>query len=312
MNSLKQKKKITFLLISGIFSALCLTGCGNNGKLNEGDCKCNIMFADIPKEFQMLEESLLERFEIEITLQNPITETEYEIILNQDNDYSEQISLKPGTYQVKEVSGSMPEYNGISLISNVPSIELTPNVTNELPIVLENPEEFSQHWIATQPMPELLLADKFSRKIQINREMIDIANITSKLNLTYESDKKIKPYEKISLTDSDYGITVELMNNNDEAAPWTSCEVIGITVYKNTVVFPEGVTLGMSADKVLHKTDGIYGEPDSFSGTMLFGWGHDSVEAIYSDETSGDRITFTLIPDCSYITEIHYEFAVFE
>ncbi len=310
MNILKYKKKLVFLLVSCIFSALCLTGCGKEGKLNEGDCKCNIMFSDIPKEFQMLEQSLLERFEIEVTLQNPVTETEYDITLNQDNDFFVQASLNPGTYQVKYVSNNMPNYNGISVTANVESVELSSDITSEVSIILENAEEFSQHWMAIQPTPEILLADKFSRQIQINRKVIDIADIVPELTLSY--DEQVPPYEKISVTDEDYGITVFLLNSSDRAADFSSCEVIGIQVSKNTVVFPEGVTLGMSADKVLHKTEGLYGAPDAFTGTALFGWGYDKVQAIYNDPATGDKLTVTLVPDSSYCMNISYEFACFE
>ena len=317
MNIKKPKKKLAFLLATCIFSALCLTGCGKEGKLDEGDCKCNIMFSDIPKEFQMLEESLLERFEIEVTLQNPITEKEYDITLNQDNDFFAQVSLNPGTYQVKYVSNNMKNFNGISVSSDVESVELSSAITSEIPITLENAAEFSNHWMVTQPSPEIRLADKFSRQIQVDDKtgqnaykIINIEDIVSELTLSY--DTQVKPYEKISLTDGDYGITVFLLNNSDQMADWTSCEVIGIEVSKNTVVFPEGVTLGMSTDKILHKTDGLYGAPDSFTGTALFGWGYDRVQAIYNDPASGDKITVTLNPESTYCLSIRYEFACFE
>jgi len=317
MRFFKYKQKLTILLTTCILSALCLTGCGKDGKLNEGDCKCNIMFSDIPKEFQMLEESLLERFEIEVTLQNPITEKEYDITLNRDNDFFVQASLNPGTYQVKYVSNNMKHFNSISVTSDVTSVELRSDITSEVPITLENAAEFSENWMATQPSPEIRLADKFSRQIQVADKtgqnaykLINIADIVPELNLSY--DTQVKPYEKISVTDSDYGITVFLLNNSDQMADWQSCEVIGIEVSKNKVVFPEGVTLGMSADKVLHKTEGLYGAPDSFTGTALFGWGYDKVQAIYNDPTSGDKITVTLNPESTYCLKISYEFSCFE
>lgn len=311
MNTTKQKKIFLVLLIC-VLSAVSLTACRKKGELDEGDCKCNIFFTDIPKEFTMLEQNLLNEFEINICLENTVNQTQYDITLDQDNDYSVEISLHPGTYRVWYVSNTMSRYNGISLSASVETIELSPETVGEIAIVVDNAKEFSQNWMATQPMPEMLLADKFSRQLQINRKVINMADILSAIELTPEYNSPVSPYRKVELSNNEYGITVTVINHTDQSISWQECDVIGIRVTKNTVVFPEGVTLGMAANQVLDKTEGLYGEPDACTGSLLFGWQLDDTSFIYNDPESGDKITINLNPGGTYITDITYEFACFE
>lgn len=308
---MKQKKTFLVLLLF-LLTMLSLTACGKEGKLDEGDSKCNVYFTDIPKEFTMLEQNLLDEFEIRITLENTINETTYAIILNQENDYSTQISLHPGTYKVCYVSNNMSQYNGIHLAAGAETIELSPDTVGELAVVIDNPEEFQKIWMATQPMPEMLLADKFSRQLQINRKVIDMADILNEIELTPENNGSVNPYRKLNLTNNEYGITVTVLNNTEKTLLWKECDVISIRATKNMVVFPEGITLGMASDKILNKTSGLYGEPDACTGSLLFGWQFDDTSFFYNDSVSGDKITVKLSPDVDYIQEITYEFALFE
>lgn len=308
---MRQKKGFLLLFIF-VLTLMSLTACGRKGKLDEGDCRCNIFFTDIPKEFYMLEQNLLNEFEIYITLENTINENQYDITLNQKNNYSTQISLHPGVYRVSYVSNSMSRYNGILLTARTDTVELTADTVGEIAIVVDNPDEFTKNWMATQPMPEMLLADKFSRQLQINRKVISMENIMQELDLTPEINSPVSPYQKATLANDDYGITVTVLNNTDESLSWQECDVIGIHVTKNTMVFPEGVTLGMASGQVLDKTKGLYGEPDACTGSLLFGWQLDDTSFIYNDAASGDRLTVNLSPDGSYIKAITYEFACFE
>ncbi len=306
---IRHRKNNLFLsLFLYLFMAsISLTACSRQGSLNDGDCKCDVVFTDIPKEFSMLEENLSEHFEIELTLKNTTTETIYEIVLTKENNYSTQVSLPSGTYQVVETNSSMHNYNGITVTANADSVTLSPEVTERISITISDPSAFTEHWMATQPMPEILLADKFSGQIQINRKVISIANIMPELSLSY--DTAVKPDEKICLSDLDLGVQVTLVNNSEEEQIWSECEVISITFHNNNVVFPEGITLGMAANEIIHKTEGIYGEPDELSGVPFFEGEIANLSAIYSDPESGDKITITLDSSNSYIESICYEFA---
>ena len=310
MHSKKQRIKPALLILCCLLLSMTLTACGNYGKLDEGDCKCIVQLTDIPKEFTMMEENLMEDLVIKVVLKNTITEKQYRIELTQENNYSMEISLHPATYDVYYVSNNMTYYNRLEFAADKENITLTPDTTGEVSITIANGENFTQYWMEVQPMPEIILADKFSRLIQVNRKVINISDILPELELSY--DYPVNSYQKITLSDSSKGISVTLLNNTEEQQSWEDCEVIGINVYGNSAVFPEAVTLGMAPEKVLHKTDGLYGEADSFTGTLFYGWDIDNTRAIYHDPSSGDKITVTVNPDGTYITQISYEFAVFE
>lgn len=305
---------ILFILLFCSIITVFLTSCSKTGKVNEGDCICTISFINIPKEFSMMDENLQAEFSIDVTLENITTEKQYRIQLTQDNSYSREVSLNPGIYRVSSVYSNMSSYNGIEVAADLEQVELTRDSNSEIHITITNQKEFTQHWMATQPMPEMLLADKFSRQIQINREIIPLTSILQKLSVAppAENEKNVAPYDKISLTDSSAGVTVTLQNQTSEDASWKNCSVIGIEVFKNTVIFPEGVSLGMTPSQVCHKTTGLYGEPENFAGSILYALGFDRTSAVYSDAQSGDRITLEFSADGSYIQRICYELALFE
>lgn len=302
-----QMKKVLFLCL---FPILLLTACGNQGKLDEGDCRCKVYFTDIPREFTMLDENLREDFEIHVTLENLTTEKAYRITLDQENDYSLTAKLHPGVYKVAYIYASMQNFTAISVSSKIKQIELTRDNETEIPIFVDNKAEFTKHWMAVQPMPEMILADKYSGLIQINRKVISIAHILPELSISDTS--QVNPQEKIQLTDTERGIVVTVQNRTDKTQSWQNCDVLGIRVNKNTVVFPDGVTLGMAPEKVCHNAKGLYGEPSRLSGSILYGWDFDTTSAIYLDSISGNKITIGISSDGSRIYYISYELAVFE
>lgn len=304
----KQKRFIP--LFAACLLLLSLTACGKEGKLHEGDCILNVSFIDIPKEYNMQETNLQEHSELFVTLQNIVTEKTYHFSLNSDNDFYQKLTLNPGTYEVLEVVNTMEEFNGIEIDTNTKKLELTAKAPSELLLSIDDAEEFTSRWMDTQPMPEILLADKFSRMIQINRQVIPIKEIAAQLSLNYF--EKLKPDEKLTLTDEDFGITITVENTSDELRSYRDCRVLDITFTKNTVVFPEGVTLGMAPKTVFHSKDGLYGEPTSLGGTIFYGTGMQDTKAIYKDPASGDIITVKTDADGSYIIGISYEFAYAE
>lgn len=303
-------KKLPFICLICLFPILLLTACGRQGKLDEGDCHCKVYFTDIPREFSMLDENLQEDFEIHVALENLTTEKIYRITLNQKNNFTLTINLNPGVYKVASVCSSLQAYTGISVSARTEQVELTREQEAEVPILVKNMEEFTSHWMSVQPMPEMILADKYSGLIQINRKVLPIADILPELTISHTT--QIAPEEKAALTDSDRGITVTVQNRSQNAQSWQNCDVLSIRVDKNNVVFPAGVTLGMSPEKVCHRTKGLYGEPSKMSGSILFGWDFDNTRAIYLDPVSGNKITLDIASDGSRIQHITYELAVFE
>lgn len=310
MKTSKGHKHFTPVLTICLFLLLSLSACGREGKLHEGDCILNVSFIDIPKEYNMQEENLQERSELQVTLQNTVTEKIYSFALNSDNDYYQKLTLKPGTYEVLEVINTMEEFNGIEIDTNTKKLELSAKAPSELLLSIEDAEEFTSRWMDTQPMPEILLADKFSRMIQINRQVIPIKEIAAQLSLNHH--EKLKPSEKLTLSDEDFGITITVENTSDELRSYRDCRVLNLEFTKNTVVFPEGVTLGMSPTTVFHSKDGLYGEPTSLGGTIFYGAGMQDTKTVYKDPASGDTITIKTDPEGKYIIGISYEFAYTE
>ena len=307
-------KKLLSVLIIGVCAMLSLAGCSKTGKLDEGECKCTIIFVDIPKELSMLEDNIKNNLSVQLTLKNINNEKLYHITLDESNSFEKQVSLNPGVYQVYTPHLSQSLYTGITMKADVEDVRLEPDVQEVIHVYVDNPEELTNHWMAIQPMPEMLLAEKFDGIIQVNRQVFDMRDnasaLLSQLDITYEN--KVPSYGKVELTDSEMGITVELQNESAEAAQWQSCRLIGIYVFRNNAVFPKGVTLGMAPETVCHMADGLYGEPDAFSGSPLYGWGTDDTYVIYKDEDSGDKITLTLNASGDTIRSIRYGLAQFE
>lgn len=302
--------KLLFLL-----TLTTLTACGKSGKLDEGNCECVISFVDLPKEFSMLEENIRNNFEVQLTLKNITTEKLYHITLAEKEDFTETVHLHPGTYQVLSVGTNQTSNAGLSLKADVESVVLREDAPAAVRIRIADPAAFTGHWMSVQPMPEMILAEKYDALVQINRQIFDLraennSALFDTLDLKY--DKDVRAYEKIEVSNQEKGITLTLQNQTDSPANWKDCRVIGINVTKNNAVFPQGVTLGMAPSAVCHETDGVYGAPDKLTGSLLLGWQLDHTYAIYNDPVSGDKLTIDLSVNNSQIHGIRYELALFE
>jgi len=307
-------KHLISVFCVALASSILLTGCHSKNSINEGECKCNISFVEIPKELSMLEENLQENFEVTVTLKNIANDREYIITLDEDNSFKEEISLNPGVYQVYNIYAENGTNMGLKLASKEDSVTLSKDTLGAIHIYVENQEDFTEHWMSVQPMPEMILAEKFDGAIQINRKVLnlhtDSAAIIAELDLSHEG--QVAPYAKIEVKDPNMGITLTLQNQTDNPTEWRNCTITGIYVYKNNAVFPQGVTIGMAPEKVCNAETGLYGEPDSFTGSLLYGTGFDDTYAIYNDSVNGDKLTINLGSNDSAIRSIHYELALFE
>lgn len=310
----KTPKRLIPVLLAILALSLTLTGCSKKGELDEGDCKCSVSFVDIPKELTMLEDNLQENFAINVTLKNISNEKLYDIVLTEDNNYKKEISLHPGVYQVYSVYASQSANTGLVVTTKEDSVTLSPDTFGAIHVYVENEEDFTEHWMSVQPMPEMILAEKFDGIVQVNRRIInlrtDSATLISELDLSYT--EQVAPYDKIELSDPNMGITLTLQNQTDTTTDFRNCQVIGIYVYKNNVVFPQGVTLGMAPENICNSKNGLYGEPDSFTGNLLYGMDFDDTSAIYNDPESGDKLTINLGAGNNAIRSIRYELAQFE
>lgn len=302
-----------FMIMLLLCLLLTLVSCGKDTDLQEGDCYGVITFTDVPKEYYLLDETAQEKFNITVILENIATEKEYEIILNQKNSFRQEVSLHPGTYRVEGAFADRLNTFAVPLETSSQSLEFSQSHQAVLMITLQEPEKLTMQWMEVQPLPEIRLADKYSGLLQINRKIINIKDILPELKLDgVSSGDTLEGLQKATVTDSEKGITVQILNPSENPLPYTSCTVTGITVTKNTVVFPEGVTIGMSPDLVCHKQNGLYQEPDKVEGSLLYGWSIDTTKPVYYDPVSGNRITLTIQSNASAIASISYEIAVFE
>lgn len=302
---MKRLRTYLFLLL-----LLFLTACGNKGKLDEGDCKGIVSFSNVPKEFTLLEENLQADYKITVTLKNLTTEKEYEVILNQANGFKQNVSLHPGNYKLS-AHASMANLVGLEVKTLDETVTFDRSRDTVVSVIAKNADEFAQRWMATHPEAEILSADKFSGLIQVNRKVMTIKEAITELGLS-DLTETLRAYDKATLTDKERGITIIMQNQTSSDRPLSECDVLSITVTKNTVVFPDGVTLGSSPEKVCHRVTGLYGEPTKFEGMFLYGWSLDETRAVYQDKESGNRITIAFSSNGKSIESIKYELKVFE
>lgn len=301
----KLRKLILFLL-----PLLLLSGCTQYGKLDEGECSGVVAFTNIPKTFTMLDEELQSQVRISVRLRNITTEKEYRVTLNRENEYKQEMKLHPGVYQVVYAVATNSDYTGLTVKATSETMEFVNGQEARLDIVVKDEEAFTNRWIDSQPLPEIRLADKYSGMIQIDRKIISIRDVMPELSFSRE--KTLNAYQKESFTDTEKGITVTVQNKTGEPLFFTDCEVVGITVTKNNVLFPEGVTVGASTSKICHRQTGLYGEPSHFKGMALFGFGLEDTYAVYQDPATGNRITFTFDNHGDHIDTIQYELGMYE
>lgn len=300
-----------YRIFAALFAmALFMAGCGKEGKLDEGDCPVEIRLAGLPAGYAELTEDQKEQVTVNLQLENIINEKTYTFRLNDDNHFAQNASLNPGTYRVAYCYISGSGAVRMEGEASVKSMDISRDTINIISVSVTNEEEFDQ-WVAQMRAQfGILRADQFSRKIQFEGQIMDMDQILDYVEFTY--DQPIRAYDKVVLDNAEKGVHVTLLNDTDETADWRDCKVIGIRFTLDNVIFGNGARVRMPAAEVLHAEDGLYKTPDSLAGCVLIGADYDDFDAIYRDDRSGDRMTLKVDGRGRHITEIAYEFAVFE
>ncbi len=288
---------------------LFLTGCGKAGRLDEGNCPCVVRLQDIPREFKMLEENLQEQLEISVTLENITTERQYRFELNTENGFQQNASLNPGIYKVYYCSGS-PYFLNMDIAAVQEDLEVGLDRENEITVYIQNETAFSDLVWDMQPIREVMQSDKFSRQIQWGGQMIDLENILNYIE--FSSDQTVRGYDQITLFNQEACVRVTLQNQTAQEASWKDCELIKVQFERPNVIFGQGAKVGMPVREIVHAREGIYGTPDSLTGSILFAAGVDGVGIVYYDDASGDRLTLESGHDGKDIYRITYELAIYE
>lgn len=314
---MKNNKNTLFLILVFIIATLSMAGCGPILPSNTqvGDCTLKVAFINAlteggPGTFLGITDDVRDKVEITVTLQNIVTEKRYVITLSKDNSYMYTAKLFPGTYRVVSVDSTMNEYTGMHIKANAEAIELGRDVPKNLGIGIDNEEEFESFQSNLVASEEIISMPRFSRKLLIGGNMVDIQDAMSALNLT--SEEIIKPYAKYELGDENLGIELTLLNDSSSSRAVSECKIIAIHITKSTAMIPGGITLGMQAETVCNKATGIYGEPTGFEGIAMYGQGLGDVKALYLDNESGDKISLDINTGDGYISGITYELEVYE
>ncbi len=297
------------IIIAALALVLLLTGCGKTGRLDEGDCACVVRLESIPSEFRMLGDNVQELLYIEVVLQNITTEKKYEFTLNMENNFQQEAFLYPGVYKVSGCSES-PYFINMDTATRQQDLEVGRDKDNEITVYIENPEEFADMVWNMQPIREVTQIDKFSRQIQWKGQMIDLEKIMDYVE--FSSDETVKGYEQIILFNSDDCVRVTLQNQTAQEVSWQECKLIKVQFVRPNAIFAQGVKVGMPVKEIAHAQEGLYGTPDSLTGSIFFALGTDRVGIVYYDAASGDRLTLESNSGGEYIYSISYEFAAYE
>ena len=298
------------ILIALFAMTLLMAGCGNEGKLDEGDCPVEVRLTGLPAGYAKLTENQKELVEVTLRLENVINEKEYTFRLNGDNHFAQDASLNPGTYRVVSCYVSGSSAVRMEGEASVKSMDINRETINIISVSITNEAEYNPWVEQMQASAGILRSGQFSRVIQFEGEIIDIDQIADYVDFTHE--QQIRAYDKVVLDNGEKGVHVTLLNDSDAPADWKDCKVIGVRFTKDNVIFGGGTRVRMPAEEVLHAEDGLYGTPDDLEGTVLIGTGYGDFDAIYHNTVSGDRMTVKVDSLGNYITEITYEFEVFE
>ena len=299
----------------GIFMALfvmvlLMAGCGKEGRLDEGECPVEIRLAGLPTGYAELTDDQKEQIVVNLQLENIINEKTYTFRLNEGNRFAQEASLNPGTYRVTYCYISGSGAVRMEGKASVESMDINRETINIISVSVTNETEFNQWVTQMRPDTGILRAGQFSRTVQFEGQIINLEDILDYVDFTY--DQPIRAYDKVVLHNGEKGVHVTLVNDKGESASWQNCKVIGVRFTMDNVIFGKGARVKMPAEEIMHAEDGIYGTPDDLAGCVLIGAEYDDFDAIYHDIILGDRMTVTVDSFGEHITEINYEFAVFE
>lgn len=296
------------LLLGAMILAVCLGGCGESAL--EGDSKCVVRLADVPKELERLDENILEQFYISVDLENIYLEESVDVKLNAKNDFKEELKLQPGTYVISYCYASPSNLVPVEVESKQEKIELTKDNPMTIDIAITNQEDFVEWAWNSEPSRDILQEGAFSRIVQFEGQMIDLEHIAEYVEFTYE--EQVGGYDRATIRNADKGVSITVLNEQEKAADWEDCKVVEVSFTKNNVIWGQGAYVGMDVKTAVHAQEGLYGKPDDMSGTVLVGLGYANTNVSWNNDKSGDKLTLEIVPDGDYISKITYTMEVFE
>jgi|LSQX01.2.fsa_nt_gb hypothetical protein len=291
-----------------------MVGCTKTTAEQSFGAGCTAYLENLPKEYELLPEGIRDKVEITVSLRNVSSNKRYSNKLNYANGFRQSIDLLPGTYDVSNVHISEKSLAMLDVEVKLESIKVDKDSQFELPVYVKSPTDFIAAIENNKPKAEILKEDVYSRKVQLNGEIIDINNIRNTVKFDEPpTNKNLAPAETFLIPSSNNeGVSLIVQNQTNTYAPVSKATFVGVQFYGSNVVFPKGITLGTGLDAICHAQDGILGTPDYFLGTPLIGLGYDNTTVVYLDKESGDRISLNIKPSHSFASFITYEFNKYE
>jgi len=313
---IRHKKYLSTVFVVVAF-VLLMTGCQKHGKLNEGDCKLDVVLIGIPENFEDLPDSIKELCGVEVTLKNISNEKEYTIHLDYDNGFKVQANLNPGTYAVEKCVGNHSEVLAFTPEVQADSVTLQKDKkTKKLEVEIKDTNGLDDSISDIMPTKKILKLDMFSRKIQIDGKVIAMTDILNKdLSIFRDMDTPIEdidvePNESYKISGDE--IIVEVYNTSSKTVNVAKCKVLSIEITKNIAILPKGVMFGQSLQEVCNAENGLYQTPDKCKGPLLLDYELDNMTCTYNDESSGDKISIRFNCNGWYVADIKYQFEVYE
>ncbi len=305
-------KKCLLFIMAVIGIALPLAGCANTAQDEAQIVNCQVYLTNLPETYELLSDALKDEIYISVTIYHVVNQERNTVLLSAENDFVAELALDAGTYAVS-VYPSSKGVADFSAICAVESVCITPDAVTDVAVSLEDPAAFSETVTTNVASSEIIAAGLFSRTVQYNGEIIDLNNIQSMMDFSFDDVSDVKSGERVTIASSSHsGVSLILQNTNLASCTAQECSVIGVRFYSNKSVFPGGITMGTSIYDIAHAQSGILGTPDYVEGNPLIELELDQTTLVYLDPVSGDRVSFETTVGDTYVRYLSYEFAQYQ
>lgn len=308
----KMRRRLITLILS-IFLIMMMVGCTKSDGTSPYNSSCLVLLKNMPDEYSLLPESIKEEINISVALKNSSSGKTYKARLNDENGYSCELELVPGKYNARVSNNANNKLTMLEVEAEIDSFLLEKDHQAVVPVSITNLSEFVSALKNNEPKPEILEEHIYSRKVQLNGQILNLKDIKATGNFNLNINERLKPREIYRIPSKVYqGVSLLVQNQSDNFLLPDEATFVGVSFSSNNVVFPKGITLGMNLSEIANVEKGKMGTPTSIIGSPLVALGLGDATLVYLDGDTGDRISITIDPNKSYVRSITYEFAKYE
>ena len=160
-----------------IMLASMMNGCSKNADVHSFKAVCEFRLEGLPNEYDQLAEAIRDDIEVTVSIRNVSSDKSHYVDLTDANGYRQSLYLIPGTYDVNKPYISKKYLAMFDVEIKMDSITIAKDSRTEIPVYVTNPSDFVNVMNNNQPKDEILNADIYSRKVQLNGKIIDLNNI---------------------------------------------------------------------------------------------------------------------------------------